>query len=140
MSLKKLIAFDAEDLAILSAYVQDACLSAGDMIYLPREQRFAFVAERFVREAGSSLAEKRPVGMHFERVSKVRSHGITPGGEGKLQLLAIQFKMTEAPSGTMCLVFAGGGEISLEVECLEAFMSDLGEGGPKQPCPSHALK
>jgi hypothetical protein len=140
MSLKKLIAFDTEDLAILSAHIQDAHLHTSDMAYLPSEKRFAFVAERFAREDGSGLTEKRPVGMHFERVNKVRSHDIILGGEEGLQLLALKFEAAEAPSGAVYLFFAGGGEICLEVECLEAFMSDLGEGGLRQPCPLHVLK
>src|SRR4249919_3912637 len=36
----RLIALDAEDLAVLAAHLQDAILRVGDMIYLADEQRF----------------------------------------------------------------------------------------------------
>lgn len=137
MSLKKLVAFDERDLAVLSAHLQDACVNASDMAYLPREKRFALVTERYCREGGSEQTEKRHTGMHFERVTKVRSSGVEPGSDKQLQLLALRFHQKEAPAGTLQLIFAGGGEIRLEVEYLEAFMSDLDEGGAKQPCPCH---
>ncbi len=139
MTLVKLIAFDAEDLAVLSAHVQDACVQAADMAYLPREQRFALIAERFCRESGQAVSEKRRAGLHVERVVRVRSQGVTPGGKDKLQLLALQFQLLDAPSGILRLLFAGNAEIRLDVECLEAAMSDLNEGGQPETCPYHAL-
>ena len=46
----KLCAFDEEDLAVLSAHVQDAVLKVGDMVYLPHEGRFAVAMNRFIWE------------------------------------------------------------------------------------------
>ncbi len=43
----KIAALDPEDLAILSAHLQDAEVKIGDMAYLPKAQRFALVASRF---------------------------------------------------------------------------------------------
>jgi hypothetical protein len=139
MSLRKLIAFDEADLAVLSAHLQDACVSASDMAYLPHAKRFALVAKRFCREGGRDMSEKRHTGMHFERVTNVRSHGVKLGTEEKLQLLALLFHADAEPSGTVQLLFAGGSEVRLQVECLEAFMSDLDEGGLIEPCPHHNL-
>jgi hypothetical protein len=42
-----LIAFDAEDLAIVSAHLQDALVKRSDMTFLPREKRFALYSSRF---------------------------------------------------------------------------------------------
>src|SRR5262245_5336536 len=42
-----LIAFDADDLSVISAHLQDAVLKVGDVAYLPREKRFAAVGNRF---------------------------------------------------------------------------------------------
>ena len=47
MSELKLIALDAEDLSVLSANLQDAVLRIADIAYLPREKRFAAIANRF---------------------------------------------------------------------------------------------
>jgi hypothetical protein len=37
----KLAAFDADDLAVLSAHLQDAVIRVGDVTYLPDKRRFA---------------------------------------------------------------------------------------------------
>ena len=50
----KLLALDEEDLAVLSAYVQDAVLKVGDLIYLPKEQRFAVAMNRFIWEKAAT--------------------------------------------------------------------------------------
>ena len=36
----RLLALDAEDLALVSAHVQDAVLRVGDLAYLPRKKAF----------------------------------------------------------------------------------------------------
>ena len=46
----RLIALDEEDLAVLSAHVQDAVLKVGDIVYLPKERRFAVAMNRFIWE------------------------------------------------------------------------------------------
>ena len=48
-----------------------------------------------------------------------------------LSLLAISFTPTEAPAGTVMLHFADDGAVRLDVECLEAALSDI---GPRWMC------
>ena len=43
----KLAATDPEDIAVLSALLQDAVIPISEMIYLAAESRFAMVANRF---------------------------------------------------------------------------------------------
>ena len=45
--LLQLAAMDADDLAILSAHLQDMQIAIGDLAYLPAERRFALVGKRF---------------------------------------------------------------------------------------------
>ena len=47
MELLKLAALDVEDLAVISAHLQDAILRAEDLAGLPGEHRFALAARRF---------------------------------------------------------------------------------------------
>ncbi|WP_026190649.1 DUF2948 family protein [Methylobacterium sp. WSM2598] len=145
MELLKLAALDADDLAVISAHLQDAVLRAGDLAYLPRERRFALVARRFDWTAPDGAPPRRRLtGLHFDRVMAVRCRGIpreTP--DAAMELLAITFEPGEAPSGTATLVFAGGGAIRLELECIEAGMRDLGpvwgaESRPVHPIPLDA--
>ena len=72
----RLIALDAEDLAVLAAHLQDAILRVGDMIYLPDEQRFVLALNRFDWLSATTGAPQRAqTGLHFEKVLKVAIHG-----------------------------------------------------------------
>jgi hypothetical protein len=135
----KLLVFDEEDLAVVSANLQDAVVRARDMAFLPREQRFAMSAARFDwMAADEGRCERLQTGIHFERVSNVRTTGFRPGKpEDVLNLLSIVFEPTEVPSGEVILTFSGGAGVRLQVECLEAQMRDI---GPRWPCggkPDH---
>jgi hypothetical protein len=139
----KLLAFDAEDLAILSAHLQDAELSAGDFAYLPRERRFAFVADRFDWEGAATrqVNRRRRAAVHFEHVRKVQSKGIDmQAADARLNLLAVAFEEVATPEGVVQLHFSGGGCIRLEVECIEGAFKDLGPEWRCAACPSHAVE
>ena len=43
-----------------------------------------------------------------------------------LQLLGIEFHPRAAPGGSAVLMFAAGGALRLDVECLECELADLG--------------
>lgn len=123
----KLVALDAEDLAVMSAHLQDATLMVGDMAFLPKSRRFALVAARFDwLKAARGFCERCSTGLHFERVLGVKRIGFAQDPETRLNLLAIMFEPGSAPSGTIVMRFSGGGALRLEVECLEAALSDLG--------------
>jgi hypothetical protein len=51
--------------------------------------------------------------------------------------MTISFIAGEEPSGTIVLSFSGGGRISLEVECIEARLADLGPAWTTSNLPSH---
>jgi hypothetical protein len=48
-----------------------------------------------------------------------------------------EFAETNSPGGTVTLLFAGGGALRLEVECLEAELADLGPVWAAACCPAH---
>ena len=79
----KLIAFDADDLAVISAHLQDAVLKVGDIAYLPRERRFAAVGNRFdwadaLTDAKAKTRDyvRRQTALRFERVLGAKLQGI----------------------------------------------------------------
>lgn len=137
----RLIALDAEDLAILSAHLQDALVTVGDMTYLPRSKRFAAVAARFDWVAETEGKKERcEAGFHFERVLKVTRTGLDQSKpEQRLMLLSVTFAETDPPAGQVTLTFSGGAGIRLDVECLEAQVQDLGKRWTCKACPSHDL-
>jgi hypothetical protein len=139
----KLVALDQEDLAVVSAHVQDAVLKVGDMTFLPREKRFVLSMNRFVWESARGglfkrTFERRRAALHFNRVLGVRSGGFRRNRkEDVLELLAIRFAVAREPAGTVELVFAGGGAVRLEVECIEAQLADLGAAWETRAKPVH---
>jgi hypothetical protein len=133
----KLIALDAEDLAVLSAHLQDAVAKIGDIAYLPKEKRFAMVLNRFDWTEHNSPVRRR-AGIHFERVLAAKTRGIDLAARDAIvNLLAVEFEETESPSGIVTLLFSGDAAIQLDVECLEAALSDLGPQWPARERPHH---
>lgn len=135
----KLIALDAQDLGVISAHLQDAVVRAEDLVYLPRERRFALALRRFDWEAPEGAPPRRRLAaLHFERVAAARRLGVEPGqGDQVLNLLAVMFDETQAPSGLITLVFSGGAAVRLEVECIEAQLKDLGPMWEAVGRPAH---
>jgi hypothetical protein len=136
----RLIAFDAEDLAIVSVHLQDALVKRSDMTFLPREKRFALFSSRFDWTALERGAKERVgAGLRFERVLKVLESGLREQPQGaELNLLAAHFVETDAPAGLVTLTFSGGAAVRLEVECLEAELRDIGPRAPVDDSPGHA--
>ena len=145
MSDLRLSAEDATDLDVISACLQDAVTQVRDLVYLPHVRRFAMVVNRF-RWEGEGASRKNThqrvrAGLHFENVLKARVKRIAQNHpEGVLNLLAVHFDELDAPSGIVTLTFSGGGEIRLEVEALEAHLSDLGLVWETPNLPEHDLK
>lgn len=146
MTPLKIAAFDGEDLEVLSAHLQDAVLTVGDIRYLAARKRLAFVARRFAWErvvAGGDERsfERRLTGVHFDRVLAARTRGIDRSAPDTiLELLAVRFEPSEPPAGTVELMFAGGKDLRLDVECVEAALADLGPAWPTASCPEHAAE
>ena len=138
----RLAVLDTEDLAVVSAHMQDAEAALNDMAYLPRTKRFAIAAARFdwAAAAGEGRLERCQAGLHFERVLRVARSGFPADEPGRVhRLLAMSFDVDDAPGGTGTLMFAEGARIRLAVECLEAEMRDLGPRWPVDQKPKPLL-
>jgi hypothetical protein len=141
----KLIAFDAEDLAVISANLQDAVLKVGDLAYLPSERRFAAIGNRFDwadamkdDKGGPQTFVRRRTALRFDRVLGAKLNAVDPANQGAvLSLLAISFEPAELPGGYVTLHFADGAAIRLHVECIEAEMRDLGPVWLAKSMPDH---
>ncbi|WP_421726063.1 DUF2948 family protein [Bauldia sp.] len=137
----KLAALDQEDLSIVSAHVQDAVMKVGDLSYLPQENRFMLVLNRFIweRVEGKDQSfERRRAALIFDRVTAAKtSHLRRDQPDAVLSLLAIQFEPADAPAGQILLQFAGGAAVQLDVECIEARLADLGPAWATSAKPTH---
>lgn len=136
-----LAAEDAADLEVISARLQDAVAKMQDLVYLPRRRRFAALFNRFQWEADSRKGDLRVrSGLHFDGVLAVKSHNLKRGApEAVLSLLAIAFtpRDSEDPGGTIEMTFAGGGAIKLEVETIDAGLTDVSGAWAALGRPEH---
>jgi len=123
----RLIAFDAEDLQVVSAMTQDAVWPAAQMAWHSKERRFAVLLNRFRWEAHSaSQAERVQSVLSFEDVKAVQTQGFDQRDSDLiLSLLSITFIPATDGTGTCLLTLAGDGAIRLEVEALEAGLRDV---------------
>lgn len=138
----KLLAFDSEDLDVISTHVQDAVVRVGDMGYARADRRFALLMNRFDWETGAlaNKAQRKRAAIDFAGVQAVASSGFNQNArDGVLSLLALSFAETNAPAGIVELTFAGGATIRLTVDVLEARFQDLGAAWAAKARPQHAL-
>ncbi len=138
----RLVALDADDLAIISAHVQDGLVKVSDLEFLAKEHRFVVTMNRFAWETGKPkfrhMYQRRRSVLHFERVTHVELSGIDrTRTDDVLVLLAIRFFPLESPGGKVELVFAAGAALRLTVECVEARLADLGAAWETGNRPVH---
>ena len=126
----KLIALDADDLAVISAHVQDARVQTGDIIWRQAEKRLVVGMNRLDWEqtlSGETVPRRLIAALRFDRVLSCKSRNIDlDSSETALELLGIEFHPGEAPGGSALLMFGHGGALRLDVECLECELADLG--------------
>ena len=141
MAQLKLAALDGDGLKVISAHMQDAVMRVGDVHGLAGKGKFALIANRYDWTAAGDAKGgiRRQCGLQFARVQSVRARNIVQANkDAVLSLLAITFVPgAQAPSGQIELVFSGGGQIVLEVECIEVQLEDLGPAWQTANTPAH---
>ena len=142
MDMLKLVALDEEDLGVISAHVQDAVMKIEHLDYARASGQFILTMNRFAWDAGSGGRragnERHLSVLNFARVTSVRAQGIDPRKKAEvLSLLAIRFLPSEPPGGTVELVFAGDASLRLDVECIEARLTDTGGAWAASSRPAH---
>jgi hypothetical protein len=133
----KLRAEDADDLAVLSACLQDAVVAVRDIAYLAEDRRFVLVASRFRWERSEARFERILCAIAFEEVAAVSYRGFRRSEDDRiLSLLSIRFVPADA-KGAIHLDFSGGAAIRLEVARIACRSKDLGEPWPTRWRPRH---
>jgi hypothetical protein len=133
----RLTARDGDDLAVISAQMQDAVVKLADFSLNKKRREFVLVANRFAWDAMPDKQRRRS-GLHFESVLSVQRIGFANTGRDTiLSFLAITFVEHDSPAGHVVLSFSAGHSIRLEVECLEAVMADMGPAWATDFQPDH---
>lgn len=140
MELLKLVALDRDDIEVVSAHLQDAALTVGDVRWRPSEKRLVIGLARFDWEgslADNPKFQRRGTALRFDRVNTIKCRNVDCHDKQRtLSLLAVEFDETDPPGGVVTLTFADGAALRLEVECLECELVDLGPVWPTTGCPS----
>ncbi len=132
----RLIALDDEDLKVISAALQDAVTTIGDIRYEAAARRLTVSLNRFRWEAPG---ERVRCGLQLGGVMAVQSRNLRRDARrAVVELLALSFEPGEAPGGTVVFTFAGGGDLRAEVECIDAALADLTAPWPTPRTPGHA--
>jgi len=135
----KLLAEDIADLEVIAAAAQDALVRVGEVSFDPKTRRFTATIARFRWETadGAGPFERVRAALAFESVLSVKSRKLRRDAPDALaSVLSVDFMPAEEPPGGQVRVtLAGGGEISLEVECLDALLMDIGPvwATPRRP-------
>jgi hypothetical protein len=142
----RLLAAEPDDLQVIATLAQDAVLSGSDITWSKKRRQFAMLINRFRWEDRAAAERmKRPV----ERVRAmlvvddalaVRAAGINPAEKDMvLSLLSVTFVESEDGAGTVTLIFAGDGEIAIDVEAINLTLADVTKPyrAPSGKTPSH---
>ncbi len=140
----KLRAEDSDDLAVLSACLQDAIVPVRDLAYVRDQHMFVFIANRFRWESGLRPApgdfrrQRILCAVTFEAVEGASYRGFSRSDEDRiLALLAIRPEPAPGGGAAIHLEFSGRAAIRLEVARIQCRAKDLGEPWPTPWRPRH---
>jgi hypothetical protein len=134
----KLRAVDAEDLAVLAAFLQDAIANVSEMAFLPEERRFVMIVcrfrwERAVQDAPDDIFERISCAISIEGVDQPKYRGFSIKDRGHLMpLLTATFE-----DGAVVITFGGGAALRLAVDRLDLRIEDFGPCWPTKQMPRH---
>jgi hypothetical protein len=134
-------AVDKDDLAVVAAHLQDAVVRRADMTWRRRERRFVVMANRFRWEDGARADGQRTrTGLHFDFVQAVKTRNLPAEDDGTpLNLLTVSATPGADEAAVVALVFAGGAEVRLDVECIDCWLRDVSAPWPAIARPDHGL-
>lgn len=137
----RLRAEDTDDLSVIAAAAQDAIFVVGDLSFDARERRFIASVNRFRWEGARKRGpyERVRSALCVDTVLAVKSRKLRLGAKDAAgAILDIGFVSgAEAPGGVINLRLGGGGEISLDVECIDVTLTDVGAPWPTPNRPDH---
>ena len=149
----RLRAIDTLDLSVIAAHLQDALATMADVGFEKKNRRFAILFNRFMWEdvetakgKGAKADKNAPFrrvrsALHFDSVTRAQTQGLRlANAQAVAALLTLTFEPKADLSGVITLTFAGGGAIKLDVECLDAWLTDISAPWSTKNKPGHGLE
>lgn len=137
----KLSALEADDVAVLSAAMEGSITSSGEMSYSSSARHFTLTSSRFMWEdfkGDNSTSNRIRSGFYIGDVLSVKSTVIQQDRPtDAMELLSISMDGGEDGTATVFLNFAGGGTLSLGVECINMSLTDVGDCWQTDHIPTH---
>lgn len=132
----RLLAEDADDLALISAALQDAVTTVGGVSFDARARALTVVVNRYRWEAGGAARVR--AALQLGSVTGVQSRRLRRDSkDAVIELLAVEFEPGEAPGGVVTLRFAGDADLRAAVECVDAVLADVSSPWPTRRKPHH---
>ncbi len=134
---------DAEDLAVVSAVLQDAILPMKETSWQPDAKRFGMLVNRFRwedkthAETGKRPYERVQSMLVIDCVQNVSSMGIDHANKEQIiSILAVSYEADK-----VIFTLAGDGALALDVECLDITVKDVTKpyAAISKSAPNHPL-
>lgn len=138
----RLFAEDAEGLEIISSMTQDAIAKIQGFSYDKTQRRFSVEVNRFHWEISTKRKpyfRSRSL-VSVDSVLSVRAKNLPADSSDEVvNLLSITFDQNakENPDGKLRLVFSQGGEVEVNVECIDVSLVDSDSSWPTIKKPKH---
>ena len=136
----KLLAETQDDLKVISSALQDAITRVGDIDYAPKARALTLRLTRY-RHEDKDASQRVLTGLRIDSVLSLKTKGINQSEPDAMAvLLSLDFVPGETPpAGRLHLVFAGGGELLAETECLDITLADISDPRDTDKRPLHPV-
>ena len=132
----KLLAQDADDLAVIAAALQDAIAKIGDIRFEAKRRNLTITFNRYRWEADGP--ERVRSALQLGSVLEVQARRLRRNAkDAVIELLTIGFEPGEAPGGVLTLNFAGDGDLRVTLECIDAILVDVSTPWAARITPKH---
>ena len=129
-----LAAQNEEDLVVISTLCQDSIIKVANIKWAKKSKRFYLLINRYCWEL-NDLSKKKSSNvlrinsiMSFNSVLSVKSVGIKQNNKSDItSLLALNYNFFTFEKQIIDLIFSGNSQITLNIECIDAFLKDISE-------------
>ena len=129
-----LAAQNEEDLVIFSTLCQDSIIKISNIKWAKKSKRFYLLLTRLCWELNhfsniedTSLKRVNSI-LIFDNVLSVKSKGIRQSKSNMIiSLLTFNYNFSCFEKQSIDLIFSGEAQITIDIECLEAFLKDVSE-------------